>query len=106
MTAYLNTLTNEYPRHDGDLELLGWVPGEPLLSYWVEVEYVKPPTLLPGQTYEQIPPAQDPDGIWRMKWAVRDLTADEKLEIVRIAVRDKVGRGETITAAEAKLLVG
>jgi hypothetical protein len=42
MTAYFNTETKEYPRHDGDLKLLGWSEGEQLPKNWVEVIYVEP----------------------------------------------------------------
>ena len=74
---YLNTQTQEYPRHDGDLELLGWVVGQPLLENWAEVTYTNPPIVNEEQTAVQLSPIEV-DGVWTITWAVRDLTDEEK----------------------------
>jgi hypothetical protein len=80
MAIYLNTQTNEYPRHDGDLELLGWKLGEPLPENWVEVTQDDIPEIQDGQTYEIQPPSLI-DDVWHITWLVRDLTEEEKVEI-------------------------
>ena len=86
MTIYLNIETQEYPRHDGDLELLGWKLGEPLPENWVEVEYVEPPIYQDGETLERLSPAFI-DGKWQMSWKVRLLTPDEILAIAEYEKR-------------------
>jgi hypothetical protein len=77
MTIYLNTNTGEYPRHQGDLELLGWVAGEPLPADWVEIKYVEPPICGIDEIVEQAAPTLVNDE-WKMTWQARILTADEK----------------------------
>jgi hypothetical protein len=104
MAIYLNTETNEYPRHDGDLELLGWSLGEPLPTNWVEVQSVPQPETSDEQTAYEAAPAEI-DGVWTMVWVVRDLTEAEKRTIALNAIKDKVQRGEGLTKAEAALLV-
>jgi hypothetical protein len=78
MTLYLNTETNEYPRHDGDLELLGWTLADPLPEKWVVVEYTNPPIVDVNTTYQQEFPTLA-DGVWRVSWATRPLTEYELL---------------------------
>jgi hypothetical protein len=77
---YYNTVTNEYPRYQGDLELLGWNAGEPLPENWVEVEFVDMPQLLENQTVEELLPAQGEDGIWRMQWAEPTFLTQEQVD--------------------------
>lgn len=74
---YLNTVTNEYPRFDGDLELLGWTVGEPLPENWVKVEYVDPPVVGVDETYQITEPTLHEDGVWRIGWTVRAMTPEE-----------------------------
>lgn len=100
---YLNIETNEYPRHDGDLELLGWTPGESLPEHWVEVVESPMPTPGENQVIFEIEPAQV-DGIWTMQWETRPMTQSELEEIARGTIRLKVLRGETLTIEEAELL--
>lgn len=69
MTTYINTLTLDYPRHAGDIEL------DPDGDYEV-VNWVDPPTTSSTQiAYEDIP--VQIDGQWYMKWSIRDLTSEE-----------------------------
>jgi len=75
---YLNTETNEYPRHDGDLELLGWSVGEPLPENWVVVEYTEPPEIDEETTYWEVPPTLV-NGVWKITYATRALTEKELL---------------------------
>jgi hypothetical protein len=76
MAYYLNTETNEYPRHDGDLELLGWTLGEPLPEPWVEVEHVPSPEVSESENYSEGAPVHL-NGVWKRNWVVRDLTEEE-----------------------------
>lgn len=74
---FYNTETKEYPRHIGDLELLGWQVGESLPENWVEVEYVDPPSVSPEETYY---PASEPiliDGVYKVAWNTRFWTEEE-----------------------------
>lgn len=80
MTKYLNTETKEYPRHQGDLELLGWSVGEPLPEYWVEVEEVSAPETSEGEVTVELEPKLV-DGIWIQQWEVHVLTDEELLAI-------------------------
>lgn len=105
MSVYLNTVTGEYPRHSGDLELLGWETGQPLPADWVEVEYVEPPEATETTISEQAAPTQGTDGVWRMSWVVRDLTADETTARRLNAIRRKVMLGEFLTPEEAGMLI-
>jgi hypothetical protein len=94
---YLNTKTNEYPRHVGDLELLGWKLGDSLPENWVEVEYTEPPAVEEGQTCDQLAPTQDEDGIWRIHWSeVRPLNSAElalKEKMLRLITDSQTYRG-------------
>lgn len=103
---YLNTATGEYPRFDGDLELLGWQQGTPLPASWVSVEIDPYPEIFDGQTAETTDPQQDAAGTWRVTWTVRNLTEDELLEMRRNEIRSKVAAEIPLTADEAALLVG
>jgi hypothetical protein len=76
MAYYLNIETNEYPRHDGDLQLLGWTKGTPLPENWVEVENTEQPVISDLEFCVEEFPTQV-DGIWKRTWAVRNLTSDE-----------------------------
>jgi len=76
MNIYLNTKTKEYPRHPGDLELLGWLQGNPLPSNWVEVVGTDAPSFEDGETVYEVEPLEI-DGVWTRQWAVRALTQEE-----------------------------
>lgn len=73
---FMNIKTGEYPRHQGDLELLGWKNGEPLPENWVEVEYVHHPNITDRQKFTQLPPIEE-NGKWKMRWIVEDMTEEE-----------------------------
>ena len=76
MAIYYNTETNEYPRHDGDLELLGWSVGTPLPENWVDIYQTDPPAVLENEiAYEVLP--QLIGGNWIQQWAVRDMSPEE-----------------------------
>jgi hypothetical protein len=80
MSIYLNTVTGEYPRHDGDLELLGWQLGEPLPENWVSV--LETEELVPGtnEVVESQPPVFI-DGQWHMSWEIRTMTPEEIIRV-------------------------
>lgn len=74
---FLNTETKEYPRFQGDLELLGWVAGQSLPENWVEVQAVPFPTNIPAnhKTVEAEP--VEINGIWTQVFDVVPMTAEE-----------------------------
>lgn len=76
MNIYLNTQTKEYPRHPGDLELLGWVQGTPLPLNWVQVIETDALSFEDGETVYEVEPLEV-DGVWSRQWAVRALTQEE-----------------------------
>lgn len=74
---FYNTETKEYPRHIGDLELLGWQVGEPLPENWVEVEPTDPPITSNNQIYFPSPLPELIDGGYKVAWNTRFLTEEE-----------------------------
>lgn len=103
---YYNTETDEYPRYQGDLELLGWVFGTPLPEGWVEVNDTEQPVPSSTEIVEIGHPVETSAGSWEMAWVVRELTAEELLERRLYGIRDRVFKRELITQEEADLLVG
>jgi len=71
--AYINTLTLEYPRHIGDIELVN----EADRNNFVAVEWADPPAFdsLTQIIYE-LPPINS-DGTWYMQWGIRNATEEE-----------------------------
>lgn len=80
MSNYLNTETGEYPRHDGDIQLLNpnWVNGEPLPEPWVEVEETPAPEVSFYETYDEVAPVYEKTK-WIRAWNIRAMTDYEKL---------------------------
>lgn len=70
MTAYINTTTNEYPRHAGDIALDPEGTYEPVA--WVDQPDFDRAT---QRCYEGAP--EKTKGGWRMTWIVRDATPEE-----------------------------
>jgi hypothetical protein len=76
MSAYLNLETGEYPRHIGDLYLLGYKDEEELPEGWVQVVPTENPA--PGVDQKAIEVAPKLiNGIWTQQWEVVDLTTEE-----------------------------
>ena len=73
---YFNTITKEYPRHVGDLQLLGWQENTELPEGWVEVTETQTPLITPEQTYDMIEPKLV-NNIWTAQFIVRDRTEEE-----------------------------
>jgi hypothetical protein len=70
MTAYINLTRNEYPRHEGDIEIY---PNDT----YANVEWVYPPTYdTKLQRCDEGLPVEI-DGVWHMTWVVRDATQAE-----------------------------
>lgn len=81
---FYNVVTNEYPRYQGDLELLGWQLGQPLPENWVEVVYTDMPEVTENKkVYETLP--QNIDGVWTQCWQIDDMTAEDIEKANRIA---------------------
>jgi hypothetical protein len=70
MTTYINPITGEYPRHDGDVAI------NPDGQY-AAVEWVDRPAFdeTTQRCYEGTPVNEN--GTWRMTWIVRDATQEE-----------------------------
>jgi hypothetical protein len=81
MTAYINTLTLEYPKHIGDIQLESPSTTEnDLLEEWQAVTPVDRPVYdYETQIAYELPPIQI-DNIWYMQWAIRELTQQELKE--------------------------
>lgn len=102
--AYLNTATSEYPRHIGDLMLLGWSEGEPLPEGWVEVFETPAPVAEAGWVVYENTPKKTKDG-YVQDWATRELTPAEVFNRRKMIAVSKVARGIGLDADEAALLV-
>lgn len=76
LNFYFNTLTEEFPRYDGDLELLGWRFGEDLPDNWVVVINDGLPSITKLQTYEMELPIVI-DNVWHSNFSIRDKTEQE-----------------------------
>jgi hypothetical protein len=76
MSLYLNINTKEYPRYNGDLELLGWSVGEPLPEGWVTVVETHIPSVANDEAFTEAEP-QEVDGVWTRIWSIRKLTEEE-----------------------------
>ena len=70
MTAYINLTTQEYPRHQGDIEL------NPNDTY-VKVEWVDMPAYDAQTTRCEEGFPVKINSIWCMTWIVRDATPEE-----------------------------
>jgi hypothetical protein len=104
--AYLNTETGEYPRFDGDLELLGWVKEEPLPENWVSVEEIAMPEFNSfSEVAVEDAPIQNESGNWEQKWVVRNMNSEEVKFRNVMKTKLKIMSGQKITAEEAMWLV-
>lgn len=83
MSVYINTLTLEYPRHIGDIQLEHpEVTEKNIPQKWKLVVPIDAPSYnYETQTAYELSPIQQ-NGMWYMQWAVRDLTQNELDEIV------------------------
>jgi hypothetical protein len=78
MAIYLNPETKEYPRHDGDIQLIDptWEPGDELPKPWVQVTELPFPTINADEAAVESEPQQI-NGVWTMVWNIRPLTDEE-----------------------------
>lgn len=84
MSAYINTMTGQYPLHEGDIRLENPGIGEvfELPGGYEPVTITEPPTPGPDQYAREAAPVQI-DGKWVSTWEVIDLTPEQ------IAARDE-----------------
>lgn len=81
---FYNTLTNEYPRYQGDLELLGWTLGNPLPENWVEVMSTNMPEITQNKKISETLP-QNIDGVWTQSWQICDMATEDIEQANRVA---------------------
>lgn len=82
--AFIKIDTLEYPRHEGDIrrehpEIKEEQTGDsfPIPQGWARVSWTEPPAYdSESQACYEQSPVLDGD-VWRMTWAVRELTAEE-----------------------------
>jgi hypothetical protein len=73
---FYNTVTNEYPRYQGDLELLGWIPGNPLPENWVNVIDGDMPEVPENKIIlEDLP--KEINGVWTQSWKIDDSNIED-----------------------------
>lgn len=98
---------NEYPRHYGDIQLEnpGWNYGDQLPEGWTLVNLSEAPVVGENQVAYEVAPVER-NGSYFQAFEVRDLTAEELAARELNRVRNKVANGESLTEAEAALLVG
>lgn len=94
MTFYYNTNTQEYPRYQGDLELLGWNIGQALPEGWVEVIQPELPETQENEVVEMSSPINN-DGVWEVQFSIRDSTPEELYirDVIR-PLREKASKEE------------
>ena len=94
MSIYYNTVTQEYPRYEGDIKLLDptWEPGQPLPENWVEAVEVEPFVCDAGYVIEEKLPVLE-NGIWKRTFITREETQKEKdltSKLIELALSGKL----------------
>jgi hypothetical protein len=74
---FYNVETKEYPRYQGDLELLGWKVGEELPTNWVKVLDERPLVNEPFEYLEEATLPEYRDGKYFRKYQVICLTQEQ-----------------------------
>lgn len=85
MTAFIRLSTKKYPLYEGDVRLqVSGIPEHltgntfPCPDIYAKVEWVDPPEHDDKlQVAYEVQPVEE-NGVWKMQWAVRDLTQEEK----------------------------
>lgn len=92
MSVYYNLVTNEYPKHIGDVQASfpEYKPGDPLPGAWVEVAQSALPEIAEDdvglkQIVELLP--QKVNGVWSQRFVVKDaaVTMDEAVSSAKAA---------------------
>jgi len=79
MSLFYNTITNEYPRFIGDLELLGYRTGDPLPEGWASVQQSEyPRDIGENKKVVELAPVLI-DSTWQQRFEILDMT-DEEIE--------------------------
>lgn len=73
---FYNIVTNEYPRYQGDLELLGWTPENPLPENWVNVVDSDMPEAPENKIIREDLP-KEINGVWTQSWKIDDLNIED-----------------------------
>lgn len=76
MSTYINTKTGEYPRHIGDLYLIGYKDGDNLPEGWHLVIPSEKPNFEGYKKVVEVKPKLI-NKIWTQQWEVIDMTEDE-----------------------------
>jgi hypothetical protein len=74
---FINEKTNEYPRFQGDIELLGWTLGSPLPKNWAEVQEAAYPKNVPADSKVVELAPELVAGKWVQKFEIQPLSAQE-----------------------------
>lgn len=85
MTAYIDTVSGEFPLYEGDIRLRhlnvsfpsNFVPPE----QYQQIEMAVPPDLPWNKVFEH-GKAEFIDGKWRQKWSVREATEEERAALL------------------------
>lgn len=101
--AYLNTQTNEYPLHVGDLMLLG-IQEENLPDFIVPVIVELPEWDGENEICREITPSQDESGIWKANFEIVPLTIEQKKMIAIQKIKTKIMTDQNLTDEEIELL--
>lgn len=96
-----------YPRHYGDIQIEhpDWKMGDQLPNGWQSVAAGVFPEIPQDHKAIEHSPALV-NGVLTRQFEVVPYTADELKQLELMKIRKKVTNGETLTSAEAKLLVG
>ena len=89
MSHYYNLNTGEYPRHIGDLYLLGYEDGQELPEGWVHVVETEAPVRGENQKVVESQPALI-DGVWKQQWRLENMTAEEIENYNKLALKGVV----------------
>lgn len=83
MTIFYNIETGEYPRHEGDLKIVGWVENTTLPENWVAVENTEMPKVDSTKKVIEGMPEQYEPGKYKQKWIIEDLSYDERVSLLK-----------------------
>ena len=94
MSVYYNTVTQEYPRYEGDIKLLdpAWEPGKSLPENWVAIDEEMSITCDVGYVIEEKLPVLE-GGIWKRTFVTREETQEEidtTNKLIQLALQNKL----------------
>ena len=94
MSVYYNTVTQEYPRYEGDIKLIDptWEPGKSLPENWVGIDEEISIICDVGYMIEEKLPVLE-NGIWKRTFVTREETQEEKdstNKLIELALQNKL----------------